>query len=69
MAKSSTTHARRLVSINQAAEYANVHPITVRRWVSASRLPAFRIGPRLLKIDMADLEAMLRPVPTGGREA
>lgn len=63
MAKNATTSHRRLVGINQAADYADVHPITMRRWVSAGRVPAYRAGPRLLKIDLNELDAMLRPIP------
>jgi excisionase family DNA binding protein len=57
---------RRLVGINQAAKYADVHPITLRRWVAAGRVPAYRAGPRLLKIDLNELDAMLSPVVTAG---
>ncbi|SDD89766.1 helix-turn-helix domain-containing protein [Nocardioides lianchengensis] len=60
---------RRLVGINQASEYADVHPITIRRWVAAGRVPAYRAGPRLLKIDLNELDAMLRPIPTAGCDA
>ena len=66
MVKNATTHTRRLVGINQAAKYADVHPITIRRWISAGRVPAYRAGPRLLKIDLNELDAMLRPVATVG---
>ena len=60
MAKNATSATRRLVGINHAAEYADVHPITIRRWVSAGRVPAYRAGPRLLKIDLNELDAMLQ---------
>ncbi len=66
MAKSPTAASRRLVGINQASEYANVHPITIRRWIAAGRLPAYRVGPRLLKIDLNELEATVRPIPAAG---
>lgn len=56
--------SRRLVGINQASEYADVNPKTIRRWVSAGHVPAYRVGPRLLKIDLNELDAMLRPIPT-----
>jgi excisionase family DNA binding protein len=69
VAKNATAATRRLVGINQAAEYADVHPITIRRWISAGRVPAYRAGPRLLKIDLNELDAMLRPVPVGGLDA
>ena len=58
------TATRRLVNISAAACYADVHPITSRRWVAAGRLPAYRVGPRLLKVDLNEIEDMLRPIPT-----
>ena len=60
-----TTYPRhgRLMTISAAAEYADVHPVTLRRWVAAGRLPAYRVGPRLLKIDLDDLESIIRPIP------
>ena len=54
---------RRLATIGAAAEYVDVHPRTVRRWIAAGRLPAYRVGPRLLKIDLNELEDMLRRIP------
>jgi len=68
MSKNST-QARRLVSIQHAASYADVHPITLRRWIAAGRVPAYRAGPRLLKVDLNELDAMLRPITTGGDAA
>lgn len=53
---------RHLVSLKAAAEYADVHPITLRRWISAGRLPAYRVGPRLLKVDLHEVDAMLSRV-------
>jgi excisionase family DNA binding protein len=66
VAKNATTQRRHLVNITQAAEYADVHPMTLRRWIAAGRVPAYRAGPRLLKVDLNELDAMLRPVPVGG---
>lgn len=66
MSQSQRPSARNLVGIAQAAKYADVHPITLRRWVAGGRVPAYRVGPRLLKVDLNELEAMLRPVPTTG---
>lgn len=57
---------RRLVGINQASEYADVNPKTIRRWIAAGHVPAYRLGPRLLKVDLNELDAMLRPIPTVG---
>ena len=68
MAKSATKEARRLVSIAQASDYADVNPKTIRRWIAAGHLPGYRMGPRLLKVDLNELDAMLRPIATAGGE-
>lgn len=54
--------SKRLESLSAAAEYADVHPRTIRRYIAAGRLRAYRVGPRLLKVDLADLDALLMPV-------
>lgn len=53
--------AKRLISLTQAAETLGVDPRTIRRYIAAGRLPAYRIGPRLIKIDAADLAKLVRP--------
>ncbi len=63
VAASSAKPRRRLATIGLAAEYVDMHPRTVRRWIAAGRLPAYRVGPRLLKIDLNELEDMLRRIP------
>ena len=57
-----TNPQRRLDSLNSAAEYAGVHVKTVRRWISAGRLTAYRLGPRLIKVDLDQIDAMLQPI-------
>jgi excisionase family DNA binding protein len=51
------------MSMAEAAEYANVHPSTLRRRIADGQLPAYRVGPKLLKVDIEDVEALIRPVP------
>ncbi|MDV8000764.1 helix-turn-helix domain-containing protein [Rhodococcus sp. IEGM 1408] len=55
---------RRLVSIASAAEVLDVHPKTVRRYISAGRLTAYRLGTRTLRVDAAEVEAFARPIAT-----
>lgn len=55
---------RHLISISQAAEYAGVHPKTIRRRISDGSLPAYRMGKRLIRVDLREVEALLRPVPS-----
>lgn len=57
---------RRLESINGAAEYAQVNYRTIRRYIAAGRLTGYRMGPRLIRVDLDELDALLRPIPTAG---
>lgn len=56
------TSARKLVRLSEAAEVAGVHRLTLRRWIAEGRLTAVRVGPRLIKVDIAELESLLQPV-------
>ncbi|MDP9822770.1 helix-turn-helix transcriptional regulator [Nocardioides massiliensis] len=66
MSRSATTTRKRLVSITQAADYAACSPKTIRRYISAGRLAGYRMGSRLIRVDLNELEAILRPIPAGG---
>ncbi len=57
---------RRLVSVAAAAQYLDVDPRTVRRHIASGRIPAYRVGPKLVKIDLDALGASLQPIPTAG---
>jgi len=60
---------RSLVSVAVAAEYASVAPKTIRRYIAAGRLNGYRMGPRLIRVDLAELDELLRPIPTAGDAA
>jgi excisionase family DNA binding protein len=62
----SAAPARRLGSIRDAAEYADVSTRTIRRYISDGRLTGYRVGPRLIKVDLDDLDKLLRVIPTAG---
>lgn len=49
-------------SVRQAAEWIGVDPKTIRRWIAQGRLKAFRVGPRLIRIDRESLIALASPV-------
>jgi hypothetical protein len=55
---------RRLVGLAVAAEYADVSTRTLRRYISHGRLTGYCVGPRLIKVDLNELDAMARPIPT-----
>jgi excisionase family DNA binding protein len=51
----------RFLSIAEAARRSAVHPSTVRRWIDAGLLPAYRVGRRRLGVRQQDLAGMVRP--------
>lgn len=56
------------LSITDAAARMGVDYKTIRRWIAAGTLPARRIGPRLVRIRVADLDALGAPLgPQVGR--
>lgn len=66
MAVQARASQRRLVSINQAADYASCSPKTIRRRIADGSLTGRRFGKRLLRVDLNELDALLRPIPTVG---
>ena len=53
-----------LVSLDDAADYTGVCTRTIRRWIADpdQRLTGYRAGPRLIRVDLNELDAMLSPV-------
>lgn len=59
-----TPKIRRLQSIPGAAAYLGVSTKTVRRYIAAGRITGYRAGPKLIRVDLNELDALLQPVPT-----
>lgn len=57
---------RRLVSPSKAAEYVGCHPRTIRRRIADGTLSGYRMGPRLIRVDLDELDSIFRPIPTAG---
>lgn len=55
--KSPDTHT--YLSVQDAASRIGVHPKTIRRWIKAGHLTAYQVGPRLIRINPADLDAVV----------
>jgi excisionase family DNA binding protein len=51
------------LSIQQVAEQYGVHPRTVRRYIAAGRLTAYRIGPQLIRLDADQVRQELLSEP------
>ena len=52
------------VSLAQAADILGISVHTLRRRIAAGDLPAFRTGRRIIRVRIADLEKLLRRVPS-----
>lgn len=55
------TGERSFYTVTEAAQLLDVSPVTVWRWIEARRLPAYRVGPRRIRIRKEDLMAMVQP--------
>ena len=54
---------RHLVTLDAAADYLSVDKRTVRTYISQGRFNGYRIGNRLLRVDLDEIDATLRPIP------
>lgn len=55
------------ISLDQAAERLGVNPRTIRGYIAAGDLPAYRLGKRLIRVRPEDIDALLRRIPTAGQ--
>jgi excisionase family DNA binding protein len=59
-----TARRRKLVSIETAADYLDVSTRSIRRYIAEGQLPAVRVaGAKLIRVDMADVDALAKPIP------
>ena len=55
----------KMVSIAAAADHYDVSQQTVRRWIASGKITAYRVGPRLIRLDLDEIEAkIIHTVPT-----
>jgi excisionase family DNA binding protein len=53
------------IGIPDAATYLGVSEKTVRRLIRDDQLPAYRLGARVIKLKIGDVEALLVPISGG----
>lgn len=58
---------QRFASIRDAAAYSGLSEKTLRRYVSAGTLRGYRLGKRLMRVDLTEVDQLLRPFPTAGQ--
>jgi excisionase family DNA binding protein len=54
-----TVVPRRYAKIDAAAEYLDVHPITIRQMIADGRIHAYRSGTKLLRVDLNEIDQLL----------
>lgn len=59
-------HARRLASVAQAADYAAVSHWTIRRRINDGTLTGYRMGARIIRVDLDEVDAWMQVVPAAG---
>lgn len=59
-----STHSRRYAPLAAAAEYADCSTKTVRRRIADGSLTGYRFGPRIIRVDLNEVDALLSPIPT-----
>jgi len=58
------TESRRWASLALGAEYIGVSEKTIRRMIASGQITGYRVGPRLIRIDLNEVDVLARPVPT-----
>lgn len=55
---------RHWLTLAEAATYTGVTVQTVRKYIASGHLPGYRLGPKFVRVDLADVERLLREIPT-----
>ncbi|MGA5540795.1 excisionase family DNA-binding protein [Mycobacterium sp. NPDC051198] len=56
---------RSFISLQDAAEYLGVTDRTIRAMIRDGRITGYRNGPRLVRVDLNELEARMQPFGGG----
>jgi len=57
--------SRRYVTQQEAAKHFMVTDRTIRNWIGAGYIAGYRFGPRQIRVDLNEIEAMLKLIPAG----
>jgi excisionase family DNA binding protein len=64
-----STIEARWATVAAAAAYLAVNERTIRRWITSGTIPGKRVGPKLIRVDLNDLDRLgrsLQYVPARG---
>ncbi|MEV8029614.1 helix-turn-helix domain-containing protein [Cellulosimicrobium funkei] len=51
-----------MMTVEAASQYLDVQPLTIRRYIARGTLPAYRIGPKLVRVRVSDLDRLVTPI-------
>lgn len=63
------TLRRHWIKPAEAAEHLGVTDRTIRNYVASGLLTGYRLGSRAMRLDLDEVDALLRPIPTAGGES
>jgi excisionase family DNA binding protein len=55
---------RKLATLTEASNYTGLGERTIRRYISTGRLIGYRIGPKAIRVDLDEVDALVQPIPT-----
>lgn len=55
---------RRYVTLAEAADYLDCNERTIRRMIAAGRITGYQVTPRMIRVDLTELDQVLTPIPT-----
>ena len=53
---------KQTISLAEGARRARVHQRTLRRWIDDGIIAGYYVGPRVLRVDPAEIDSILTPV-------
>ena len=60
---------KKKITIREAAETFAVSPKTIRRYIETGRITAYRLGPKMIRLDPDEVAEQLLSTPVTGGEA
>jgi excisionase family DNA binding protein len=49
-------------TVAEACAYSGIKERTMRRWITKGRLPATRLGPRRIQVDLNEVDKLRTPI-------
>ena len=54
---------KNLVSIAVGAKYVPISEKSLRRYISQGKIRGYRVGPKLIRVDLAELDGLVKQIP------